>query len=381
MRICFFGTYTVSEGYPVNRVLLKGLQRIGIEIDECREELWEGFLHETFSQRRWQTYGRLGWRLLGCYGRLIRRYQRLGKHQWVLVGYAGYLDILLARLLNWRRQRSLVLVAFISLYDTIVLDRRQVPVDSLKARALKWFEQLGFRCADLILVDTVEHGKYLAELYHLPLEKFVRSFVGEDDDFFPLLPEAQTEEMFRVLFFGTYVPLHGVDTVLAAAGHLREVPGVELVLVGKGQLYAQIRQEAEQLQLPNLRFIDQWISPAQLREQVRQADVCLGIFGQTAKAARVIPLKVFDALALGRPIITRDSPAIRELLEHERNVLLCPAGDGLALAAAILKLKQDPGLGKALALAGRACFNAQAAPEAVARTLVQRLERGFEQPV
>ena len=343
--------------------------------------MWEGFLHETFSQRRWQTYGRLGWRLLGCYGRLIRRYQRLGKHQWVLVGYAGYLDILLARLLNWRRQRSLVLVAFISLYDTIVLDRRQVPVDSLKARALKWFEQLGFRCADLILVDTVEHGKYLAELYHLPLEKFVRSFVGEDDDFFPLLPEAQTEEMFRVLFFGTYVPLHGVDTVLAAAGHLREVPGVELVLVGKGQLYAQIRQEAEQLQLPNLRFIDQWISPAQLREQVRQADVCLGIFGQTAKAARVIPLKVFDALALGRPIITRDSPAIRELLEHERNVLLCPAGDGLALAAAILKLKQDPGLGKALALAGRACFNAQAAPEAVARTLVQRLERGFEQPV
>lgn len=380
MRICFFGTYTTSEGYPVNRVLLKGLQRLGIEIDECREELWEGFLHETFSQRRWQTYGRLGWRLVGCYGRLIRRYRRLGKHQWVLVGYAGYLDILVARLLNWRRQRPLVLVAFISLYDTIVLDRRQIPVNSWKARMLKWFEGLGFRCADLILVDTVEHGKYLAELYRLPPEKFARSFVGEDDDFFQLLPEAQTQEMFRVLFFGTYVPLHGVDTVLEAAGHLREMPGVELVLIGKGQLYAQIRQEAERLQLPNLRFIDQWISPAQLREQVRQADVCLGIFGQTAKAARVIPLKVFDALALGRPIITRDSPAIRELLEHQKNVLLCPAGDGAALAAAILKLKQDPGLAKTLALAGRACFNAQAAPEAVARTLVQRLERGFEQP-
>lgn len=378
MRICFFGTYTIAEGYPVNRVLLKGLQRIGVAVDECREELWEGFLHETFSQRRWQTYGHLGWRLLKCYGRLIRRYRQVQEHQWVIVGYAGYLDILLAWLLNWRRRRLLVLVVFISVYDTMVMDRGQLPAGSWKAKMVKWFEQLGFRCADMILVDTAEHGRYLAELHRLSPEKFERSFVGEEDDFFQLLPAAKTPGVFRALFFGTYVPLHGVETVLAAAQCLREVPGVELVLVGKGQLYPQIRQEAERLRLPNLRFIDQWVGPALLREQVRQADVCLGIFGQTAKAARVIPLKVFDALALGRPVITRDSPAIRELLEHEKNVLLCPPGDGKALAAAILRLREDPDLAKELAAAGYACFRQHGAPEAVARTLVQKLERGLE---
>ena len=106
MRICFFGTYTTAEGYPVNRVLLKGLQRAGVEIEECREGLWEGFLHEAFSQRRWQTYWHLGWRLLGGYGRLIRRYWRLREHQWLIVGYAGYLDILLARLLNHQLARG-----------------------------------------------------------------------------------------------------------------------------------------------------------------------------------------------------------------------------------------------------------------------------------
>lgn len=378
MRICFFGTYTVAEGYPVNRVLLKGLQRNDIEVVECREALWDGFLHETFSQRRWSTYWRLGWRLCRCYGRLVRRYRNLGPHQWVIVGYAGYLDILLARLLNWRRQRPLVLVAFISLYDTIVFDRGQLPVDSWKARAVKWFEQLGFGCADLILVDTVEHGKYLAGLYQLPLEKFERSFVGEDDDFFQPLPRVRTPGVFRVLFFGTYVPLHGVETVLAAAACLREAPGVEVVLIGKGQLYPQIRREAERLQLANLHFVDQWMSPEKLREEVARADVCLGIFGQTPKAARVIPLKVFDALALGRPIITRDSPAIRELLEHEKNALLCPPGEGQALAAAILRLKEDPALAEALALGGQACFRQQATPEAVGRTLLARLERGLE---
>ena len=380
MQICFFGTYTVAEGYPINRVLFKGLQRIGVEIEECREELWEGFLHEIFSQRRWHTYLRLGWRLLRCYGRLIRRYRHTRAHQWVIVGYAGYLDILLARLLNWRKQRSLVLVAFISLYDTMVLDRHQLAAGSWKARGVKWFEQWGFRCADLILVDTAEHGRYLAGLYGLPPEKFQRSFVGEDDDFFQPLAYEQPSGVFRVLFFGTYVPLHGVEMVIEAADCLRGEAGVEFVLIGKGQLYPQIRREAERRQLPNLCFVDQWISPAALRRQVQRADVCLGIFGQTAKAARVIPLKVFDALALAKPLITRDSPAIRELLVHGQSALLCPPGEGPALAAAILSLRDDPALAQRLAAAGHACFKAQGAPEAVARALVEKFEASLGKP-
>jgi len=377
MRICFFGTYTLAEGYPVNRVLLKGLQRIGVEVVECREGLWEGFLHQTFSQRRWSTYWRLGWRLCRSYVRLMRRYRRMGDHQWVIVGYAGYLDVLLARLLV-RRQRPVALVAFISLYDTIVRDRGQLAENSWKARAVKSFERLGFSWADLVVVDTAEHGKYLAELHGLPPAKFLRSFVGEDDELFRPLPPPVASPVFRVLFFGTYVPLHGVETVVDAAVHLRGVEGVELVLVGNGQLYPAIRQRADQLGLPNLQFVDQWLSPEALREQVAGADVCLGIFGQTAKAGRVIPLKVFDTLALGRPLITRDSPAIRELLEDGKSALFCPAGDGQALAAAILRLKEAPHLRAALAGEGRACFAARATPEAIARTLVGSLEQHGE---
>lgn len=372
MRICFFGTYTVAEGYPVNRVLIKGLRRAGAQVDECREELWGGFLHQFFSQRRWHTWLRLGWRALGCYLRLVRRYWRLPEHGCVIVGYAGYLDVLLASLLS---RRPVVLVAFISLYDTIVADRGQLAANSWKARLLKSFERLGFARADLVLVDTWEHARYLADFFGLPPARFQRSFVGEDDECFP---PAQTRtrqgEGFRVLFFGTYVPLHGIEAIVEAADQLREEPQVEFVLIGQGQLYPQIRRDAEGRRLPNLRFVAQWASPAELAAQMRAADVCLGIFGRTPKAARVIPLKVFAALALGRPVITRDSPAIRELLEHEDSALLCAPGDGGALAGDILRLCRDPQLARRLAERGQAQFRREGAPEAVARRLLQTLE-------
>ena len=60
---------------------------------------------------------------------------------------------------------------------------------------------------------------------------------------------------------------------------------------------------------------------------IATADICLGIFGDTKKAAQVIPNKVFQILSSGKPLITRDSPAIRELIDpnYEGIFLVSPA--------------------------------------------------------
>jgi glycosyltransferase involved in cell wall biosynthesis len=72
---------------------------------------------------------------------------------------------------------------------------------------------------------------------------------------------------------------------------------------------------------------------------IRQADVCLGIFGTSEKASRVIPNKVYQILASKKHLITADTPAIRELLKEGPCVHLVPPGDAKALASAILKIK------------------------------------------
>ena len=69
-----------------------------------------------------------------------------------------------------------------------------------------------------------------------------------------------------------------------------------------------------------------WVEYERLGEELAAAGICLGVFGRSEKAARVVPNKVYHAMCVGRPVITADTPAAREVLEDERTALLVPAG-------------------------------------------------------
>ena len=371
LRVVFFGTYILSDAYPVNQVLYAGVSRAAGQVWSCRADLWDGFLHRAFHAG-WTKWFRIALRAVRCYAGLIWRYLGCPEHEVVVVGYPGYIDILLARLLNLFSERTLVLVSFISLYDTVVMDRQSVSPTSLKGRLLFGIDRWAFRSADWVLVDTEQLGSHYANLFNISRDKFRKSIVGNIFDRFPIAnDEVASSPFFRVLFFGTYVPLHGAECIIEAARALREEK-VEFTLIGQGQDYAAVRERASDLK--HVRFVETWLSAEQLAEAMREADVCLGIFGTTPKAARVIPYKVFAALALGRPVITRDSPAIRELLVDGESALLCPPGDGQALAAALERLRTDASLRERLGRNGHARYAATASGDAIGRDLVHLLE-------
>jgi glycosyltransferase involved in cell wall biosynthesis len=373
MTVCLFGSYTTAEGYPVNRVLRQGLRQAGVTVIECRAEVWGRFVHELFERatpgRLLRTAARMIWGVLS----LTVKYARAPAHDWVLIGYPGYIDVLLARLLI-RRRRKIVLISFISLFDTAIGDRRAASEGSWSARLLRWLDAAAFRCADVVLVDTDEHGDHYAQLFGIDRDRFVRSFVGEDDEQFRPLqaPIRKDGEPLQVLFFGTYVPLHGIDTIVDAAAELQHEE-IDFTLIGSGDQLDSLQVRSQQLG-GRVRFVKQWQSTTQLCEHIGRADICLGVFGTTPKAARVIPYKVFDALAVGRPVVTRDSPAIREMLRDGESALLCPAGDGKALAEAIRRLHADPRLTERIAAAGHQAFLAHGTPAAIGQRLLQQVE-------
>ena len=168
-------------------------------------------------------------------------------------------------------------------------------------------------------------------------------FVGAEPESFPVVQLRSTypkkNRNFLVLFYGQFIPLHGIETIVRAARLLAAKP-IKFVIVGEGQEAEDISTLLNEHPLDNLSWI-KWIEYMQLQVKIQQADICLGIFGDSEKASRVIPNKVFQILHSGKPLITRDSPAIRELLNPDMTgVYLVPAASPEALADAILTARE-----------------------------------------
>ena len=142
----------------------------------------------------------------------------------------------------------------------------------------------------------------------------------------------------QVLFYGTFLPLQGVDTIVEAA---RRVPEADWILLGRGKLRAGCEEQAADL--PNVRFED-WVAYPDLPSRIGQADILLGVFGDTPKAARVLPNKFYQAIACARPIITMDAPVYTDAVRaaNPGGIVWVPPADPDALAAAVRQLSAEP---------------------------------------
>jgi glycosyltransferase involved in cell wall biosynthesis len=338
LRVMFWGTYDLSK--PRNRILREGLRRCGARLEECHARVWED-VRDKAVLSRWHQTGRL-LKVLAAYPRLILGFLRSAEPDLVLLGYLGQLDVLV--LWPFARWRGVPVVwdQFISLYNTVVEDRRALSPRNPLARILYAWEWLACRAADRVLMDTRAHADYVRRLYALPPEKVDAVWVGVESEQFPPPPLPPVRgDLFTVLFYGQLIPLHGVETIIKAARLLGDAP-VRFVFIGSGQEEARVRRLLEEEPLDRLEWIP-WVRYGELAGWIHSADVCLGIFGATEKAALVIPNKVFQILSAGRPLITRDSPAIRELLDDRMpGVTLVPPADPAALAAAIEAISSPP---------------------------------------
>lgn len=364
MRICYFGTY--ERDYPRNALLIEALQRAGVTVYACHSPVWE-LQRDKSGVYRGMAAVLTILRLLLAYLRLAVQYVRLPRHDLVIVGYVGQFDMPLAWLLARLRAVPLVFNPLVSLYDTFCDDRGLVKPDSAAGRALHWLDRLACRLADAVLIDTDRHRQYFHEVLGVPQAKLRVVPVGADDRVFVPLPARAPDDLCRVLFVGKLIPLHGVETILRAADLLRD-EAFQFTIVGSGQEAGLVQRLCAELQLGNVTQIN-WVEYAELPATYARADICLGVFGGSQKAARVIPNKAFQALACARPLITADTPAIRDELLPDADLLVCRPEDPAALAAQIRRLTADPALRSALAERGYRRFLASYGLDALSHTL------------
>lgn len=356
MTVCYFGNY--NRNYPRNKILIKGLERNGVRVIECHDD---SPLPMRFF-RLWRKH------------RAIRN-----EYDVMIVGFPGQGMAIFAKLLT---RKPVVLDAFYSMYNTIVEDRKLKSRYSLVALYNYFLDWLSVRTADKVLLDTNEHIAYFVKKFGANKEKLFRIWIGADDDIFYPRPKKESGK-FIVGFHGTYIPLQGVQYIIQAAKILQDYNSndtnsnsndtnrreSEFLLVGNGHLLKATKKQASDLDLRNVRFIEERIPQERLAEFITDADLCLGIFGDTNKTQLVIPNKVYECAAMKKPIITADTPAIRELFS-EKELFLVPTADAQAIAEAIKKLKSDSNLQDNLARNGFKKFQENATSKKVGHDLL-----------
>ncbi|HEY9720572.1 MAG TPA: glycosyltransferase family 4 protein [Oscillatoriaceae cyanobacterium] len=375
--LALFGSY--DPEHPRLRVLIEAWRARGGTIVECHAPLWPD------DRAGLPSGGLLRWIFpwLGTQWRLWRQRKILREADAVLVPYPGHFDMPLARHLAWRYEKQLAFDPFLSLYDTAVTDRGLYAPNTPQARLLRFIDRFSLRLADLILADTSPMAAYYAKLAALPPERFSVIPIGADNVFSPppeggcpagfpptspaRVHRTEAGDAIQVLFYGTMIPLHGITTILDAARQLQDAP-IRFHLVGEGQV-PLARMLAEH-PLPNVHHTPS-VPRAQLPALLTEADICLGVFGTSPKTARVVPHKVYEAAAMGKPIITADTPAMREAFDEA--VALVPAGDATALATAIRELAVAPVRRQAMGVAAHKRFEQAFSLEAIGDRLTEAL--------
>jgi glycosyltransferase involved in cell wall biosynthesis len=173
---------------------------------------------------------------------------------------------------------------------------------------------------------------------------------------------------FTIGYAGHLYPWKGVELIIEAVTALPETQGLIVGGHEREPDLARMKELAAQLDCASRVTFTGPIPPADVAARLREADVLILPNRKSAISTEFTsPLKLFEYMASGRPIVASDLPSFREILRHGENGLLVEPGNPQAFVAGIARIKDDPELGARLAR--------QARQDVRAFTWAQRAER------
>ncbi|WP_282825235.1 glycosyltransferase [Gulosibacter sediminis] len=333
-RVLGFGTYD-KRLHPRIGTILEGLGQQGFEVRELNRPLGMSTADKvSVLKHPWRVFG-FAVRILSKWGGLVRgasHYRGRNRPDFVVVGYMGHLDVLLARVLF---RQSIVVLDHLIFAAGTAKDRGTSA--GVKTALLGLLDNVALRSADVIAVDTEEHRQLVPSALR---SRAVVVPVGAPAAWFEARRADRSVDgamtPLRIIFFGLFTPLQGTKLV-AQAIHLafQGQADLHVTLVGDGQDADEVRRI---LVGDPVEWIP-WVEPEELPSLVASFDVCLGIFGDTPKAKAVVPNKVYQGAAAGCAVITSSTTPQSRVL-GDVAVLVSTEGPD-ELVQAILRFEED----------------------------------------
>ncbi len=345
LKIGLMGAYSTSDGYPNVKWLLESMELspeveiIFGQFNNVKKEK-SGLLNQSrkskFDLILILTY--LAYKSIVSLFTCLYLYNK-NKIDLVYAPYPAHISLFILSFVPKPLRPPTFMDCFISLYDSIVLDRQLLKANNVLAKLLLWFEKRSLHSTKKIIVDTESSALYLSNLLGISNEKIIPfPLMTDEKNYLPTSYSKKKDSTIEVFFIGTFVPLQGVEVIAEAAIKLAKNPKIHFTLIGHGQTSEKVKNILSQSK-SNVTWLVDWQSPKVINELIANADICLGIFGKTAKASRVWPFKNYLSMRVGRAIISQETSC---LPNYEKNKDLpyvsIPADNSDALVNMIKKL-------------------------------------------
>ena len=218
-----------------------------------------------------------------------------------------------------------------SAYEKETYERKKWAPGSWRAERRKQWEQKLFLKMDLVVLENHAYVDFVHQEMGIPRDRMAVLYQGAFTELFEPLPSPAPQPPYEIVFFGSFHPSMGTDVIVEAARLTVDLP-CQWIFIGDGDLRQSTQTCAKGL--PNVVF-EGWLDYSQLPARLSKAHILLGIFGTTFKTDFVIPNKVFESMAVARPLITQWARSYAANIGKTDVVGWVPRGDARALAATV----------------------------------------------
>jgi glycosyltransferase involved in cell wall biosynthesis len=166
---------------------------------------------------------------------------------------------------------------------------------------------------------------------------------------------------------------HGLETILQAAQLCVDQPRIRFLIMGEGAERDRLESQSRELSLKNLQFSDR-VSHDQMPSYLAAIDLPLIHLRPDPVFKTVIPSKLFEFMAMGRPVLVAVEGECAEIVTGAGCGVCIPSGQADLMAATIRQLAQEPGRLAAMGRRGQLAVQSQYSRRVKARAVLESLE-------
>lgn len=287
-----------------------------------------------------------------------------------LLTFRAYEILPITAVVTW--PKKVVYDEFLNPLEWLDEDRREWWAKLIPKKLLKRFYKILIRRPAVILTDTDAHALYSQKILGITSSKYHSLPVGTDESVFTPQNSTYQKNMFTVFYYGSMIPLHGLDIVLEAFEKLQDYP-IKLVFSG-GDAATVDAVETSKARGANIEH-HLWIPYSEIPTYVAQAQLTLGgPFGNTTQARMVVTGKTYQFLACKAAVLVGETE-VHTRFSDGKNCLSVPLGDAESLANKIIWAYNHPKQLEIIRTAGRKLYEKEFSPASLSHQLGTILER------